>query len=253
MELNTDKLTSNLLTSKNKPNKPELTIILPCRNEELALPYCLNQIKEVIKQHNLDAELIISDSSTDNSLEAIKQFAIKNPNKLKIKIVKHDKIGYGNAYLEAFPHISGNYIFMADADASYDFTYIPTFIKELKENDYDFVIGNRFAEKIEPGIMPWSHKYIGNPLLSGLLRSFYKTDIKDCHCGMRAIKTDCLNKLNLETTGMEFASEMIIKASKNNLKIKQLPISYKKRLGKSKLKTFSDGWRHLKFILLTGK
>ncbi len=231
-----------------RQKSPNLTIILPCRNEQAALPHCLFQIKEVINQNNLDAELIISDSSSDKSIEVIKQFATKYPKKLKIKIVKHNKEGYGNAYLEAFKHASGDYIFMADCDGSYDFNEIPNFLKHFPE--YDFVIGNRFAGKFEPESMPWSHKYLGNPILSGLLRSFYGTSIKDCHCGMRAIKTDCLNKLDLKTTGMEFASEMIIKASKNNLKIKQIPIDYKKRIGTSKLKTFSDGWRHLKLIFL---
>ena len=138
---------------------------------------------------------------------------------------------------------------MADADASYDFNEIPNFLEALKQNN-DFIIGNRFSSKLKKEVMPWSHKYIGNPVLSGLLRLLYKTKIKDCHCGMRAIKTDSLKRLNLQTTGMEFASEMIVKALKNNLIIKQISITYKERIGKSKLKTISDGWRHLRFMLI---
>lgn len=230
-----------------KRDKPELSIILPCRNEEQALPFCLKKIDEVIKKYNLNAELIISDSSTDNSYKIAKKFAAHST--FNIKIIKHDKIGYGNAYLEAFKHIDGDYIFMADCDGSYEFNEIPNFLESLKQG-HDFVIGNRFEGSIEIGAMPFSHKYIGNPTLSLLLRLFYGTKIKDSHCGMRAIKTNDLKKLNLQTTGMEFASEMIIKALKNKLMIKQHPINYKKRIGISKLKTFSDGWRHLRFMLL---
>jgi len=228
-----------------KSNKKELTIILPCRNEELALPHCLKQIYHVLKNNNINAEIIISDSSTDKSPEIAKKFS----KYLNLKIIKHNKEGYGNAYIHAFPHINSDYIFMADADASYDFNEIPKFLNSLKEGN-DFVIGNRFSKKMEKEVMPWSHKYIGNPVLSGLLRLLYKTKIKDCHCGMRAIKTSSLKKLNLQTTGMEFASEMIVKALKNNLIIKQFPITYKPRIGASKLKTISDGWRHLRFMLL---
>jgi len=260
MKIDASQLISQLLTHKKEQNpslkesefslnQPELSIILPCRNEEQALPYCLTQIKETIQKNNLNAELIISDSSTDNSLEVIKQFAKQNPNQLNLKIIKHNKAGYGIAYLEAFKHIKGKYVFMADSDGTYDFSEIPNFLNALKQG-YDFVIGNRFSKQIEKGAMPWSHKYIGNPILSGLLRIFFKTSVKDSHCGMRAITKQALDKLNLQTTGMEFASEMVMKVLKNNLKIKQLPISYKKRIGKSKLNTLSDGWRHLRFMLL---
>ncbi len=228
---------------KNK--KKDLTIILPCRNEEKALPHCLKQIYYVLKNNNIDAEIIISDSSTDKSPDIAKKFS----KYLDIKLIKHNKEGYGNAYLSAFPHVSSEYVFMADADASYDFNEIPNFLEALKQNN-DFIIGNRFSSKLKKEVMPWSHKYIGNPVLSGLLRLLYKTKIKDCHCGMRAIKTDSLKRLNLQTTGMEFASEMIVKALKNNLIIKQISITYKERIGKSKLKTISDGWRHLRFMLL---
>ena len=126
---------------------------------------------------------------------------------------------------------------MADADASYDFKEIPNFIKEL-ESGFDMVIGNRFAGKMQKESMTFSHKYIGNPILSFLLRLFFKTKIKDSQCGMRAIKKDSLEKLNLQTTGMEFASEMIIKALKNNLKIKELPIDYLPRIGETKMRSF---------------
>jgi hypothetical protein len=138
---------------------------------------------------------------------------------------------------------------MADADGTYDFAEIPKFLGFLKEG-YDFVIGDRFATKIAKKTMPFLHRYIGNPVLSGMLRLFFKTTVKDAHCGMRAITKKSLDELELKTTGMEFASEMIIKAIKNNLKIKELAIEYGSRIGESKLNTFKDGWRHLRFMLL---
>lgn len=220
--------------------KPEISIILPCQNEEQALSFCLKEIKEVIKKNKLSAEIIVSDSSTDKSPKIAK--------KHKVILIKHDKDGYGAAYLEAFKKTKGKYIFMADADGTYEFSEIPNFLKYLK-NGYDFVVGNRLEGKMEKGAMPYSHK-LGNPLLSGALRLFFGTSIKDSHCGMRAIKKSSLQKLNLQTTGMEFASEMVIRALKNNLKIKEIPVSYRKRKGKSKLKPYSDAWKHLRFMLL---
>jgi len=221
--------------------KPELTIILPCRNEEQALDFCLKQIKQTIKKNKLNAEIIVSDSSEDSSPEIAKQH--------KIKLIKHNKQGYGIAYLEAFKHVKGKYIFMADADNTYDFSEIPRFIKPLREG-FDFVIGNRFGGKIENKAMSSLHRYIGNPLLSSLLRLFHKTKITDVHCGMKAVRKDSLEKLKLKATGMEFASEFVIKAAKNKLKTKELSINYYKRKGSSKLRSFSDGWRHLRFMLL---
>lgn len=219
----------------------ELSIILPCRNEEQSLDFCLKQIKETIKKNKMDAEIIVSDSSSDRSPEIAK--------KNKVILVKHNREGYGNAYLEGVKHSKGKYIFMADCDGTYDFTEIPNFLNYLKQG-YDFVIGDRFKGGMEKGAMPWTHRYIGNPVLSSLLRLFFHTKVHDVHCGIRAISRNALNKLNLQTTGMEFASEMVIKAVKNNLKIKQIPANYYKRKGKSKLKSLADGWRHLRFMLL---
>ena len=224
-----------------KKEHPEVSIILPCRNEELALPFCLKQIKKVIKKEKLNAEIIVSDSSADNSPKIAKKF--------KTILIKHDKEGYGNAYLEAFKIAKGKYIFMADCDGTYDFNEIPKFIKELKRRN-DLILGNRFAGKMEKDSMPMSNRYLGNPILSGILRVFFHTKIKDSHTGMRAIKKQSLNLLNLKTIGMEFASEMIIKSIKKNLKIKEIPIDYHKRKGNSKLKPYRDAWKHIRFMLL---
>jgi len=223
-----------------KNNDPEISIILPCQNEELALPFCLEKINQAIKRDNLSAEIIVSDSSLDRSPQIAKNYGVI--------LVKHNKQGYGTAYLEAIKFAKGKYIFMADADGTYDFGEISRFVKFLRDG-YDFVIGNRFAGKMEKGAMPFLHK-LGNPLLSGTLRLFFWAKIKDSHCGMRAIKKEALIKLNLQTTGMEFASEMVIKAVKNSLKIKELPIAYKQRIGISKLKAVPDSWKHMRFMLL---
>ncbi len=224
----------------------EISIILPCRNEEKALPHCLKQIQKIIKKNRLDAEIIVSDSSKDKSPEVVRKF-MKNDS--TIKLLKHDKVGYGNAYLEGFSIAKGKYIFMADADGSYDFNELPKFIKSLKEGN-DFVIGNRFGGKMEKSSMPMLHKHFGNPMLSGTLRLFFNTKVKDSHCGMRAIAKEALDKLKLKTTGMEFASEMVVKSIRNKLKIAQVNINYHKRIGETKLRSFRDGWRHLRFMLL---
>ncbi len=219
----------------------ELSVILPCRNEEQGLDFCIKEIKKVIKENNIDAEIIVSDSSIDKSPEIAK--------KNNVVLVKHDQVGYGRAYIEGFKRAKGKYIFMADADGSYEFKDIPIFLHYLK-NGYDLVIGDRFKGEMNKQAMPWHHKYIGNPILSGITRFLFNTPIKDIHCGARAIKRGSLEKLHLNTPGMEFATEMMVKASKQHLKIKELPINYRIRKGKSKLNSFSDGWRHLKYMLL---
>ncbi len=221
---------------------PEISIILPCLNEEQALGFCLEKIKEVIKKNNLKAEIIVIDNgSTDRSCKIAKR--------KKVKVVYEPERGYGSACLRGFKAAKGKYLFLSDSDGSYDFNEIPRFIRELKGGS-DFVIGDRFKGKIEKGAMSWFHKYIGNPMLSGILRLFFKTKINDVHCGMRAITKKALSKLDLRAAGMEFASEMIIQTVKNHLKIKEMPINYYKREGTSKLKSFRDGWKHLRFMLL---
>lgn len=222
-------------------NQIKLSIILPCRNEEESLAYCLEQIGEVLSVNNIDAEVIVSDSSSDRSPEIAKSF--------NVILIKHSREGYGAAYLEAFRVARGKYLFLADADGTYDFNEIPVFLGKL-ESGYDLVIGNRFGNKIIPGSMPWANRHIGNPFLSAMMRLFFGTGIGDAHSGMRAIKNEALSSMNLQTTGMEFASEMIIKAIKRGLKITELPILYYPRKGKSKLKPIPDGWRHLRFMLL---
>ena len=217
------------------------SFILPCRNEEKAIGICITKIKETMQRlciNEKDYEIIVSDSSSDSS----PRIALS----LGAKLVKHNKEGYGNAYLEAFKVASGEILILGDADDSYDFSDVLKLLNAAE--DHDLVLGKRtFFHK---NSMPWVNKHIGIPFLSGVLRLFFRTNIQDAHTGFRVIKRSALEKLNLRTTGMEFASEMIIKALKNNLRIKEVPIHYYARKGETKLRRIPDGWRHLRFMLL---
>jgi glycosyltransferase involved in cell wall biosynthesis len=211
------------------------SIVLPCKNEELTLAICINKIKKILP----NAEIIVVDNnSTDNSANIAK--------KLKVKLIKEKKQGYGSALLTGFKEAKGDYIVMCDADNTYDLFELQNLIKYVS---YDIIIGNRL-NGIKKGSMPFLHRYIGNPILSFLLRKFFKINIKDAHCGFRVIKKSALEKMQLKSLGMEFASEMLIKAAKNKLKIKEVDINYYPRKGESKLNSFKDGWKHLRFMLL---
>jgi glycosyltransferase involved in cell wall biosynthesis len=225
----------------------ELSIILPCLNEEKSIGLCLKEISEVIKKNSLKAEvLVIDNGSTDKTIEEIKKYQniIKN-----LRIIIEEKQGYGNSCLSGFNNAIGKIFFIADADYTYNFSEITNFIKEMR-NGAEMVVGNRFSNGIKKESMSWHHRYIGNPFLSFLVKLFFKVKINDIHCGARAIRKESFKRLTLYTSGMEFASEMIIKAAKAGLKIKEIPIDYRPRIGNSKLNSISDGWRHLRFILL---
>lgn len=227
--------------------KLEISIILPCLNEGLAITSCLDEIKNTIDKHSLKAEIIVvNNNSTDNTVDIVANYQGFICNLI---LVNEYRGGYGFAYLKGLSVAKGKYIFMADADGTYNFTQIPEFIKKLEQGS-DLVVGNRFAKKIAAKSMPWLNKHIGNPVLSGLVRLFFGIKIHDIHCGARAISSQALKRLNLYTGGMEFASEMIIVANKEKLVISEITIDYRGRIGKSKLNSWVDGWRHLRFILL---
>lgn len=217
-----------------------VSVVLPTRNERESIEECINKIKQVFKEHKIKGEIIVSDSSRDGSDKIAK--------KLGVKVVKHDKEGYGTALLEGFKVAKGEIIIYADSDGTYDFLEIPRFLKAIE--NADMVIGSRFKGKIMGGAMSWSHKYIGNPVLTFLLNLFFKSKISDAHSGFRAIRKEKLEQLELKTTGMELASEMIIKAIKKRFRIREIPINYHPRKGASKLRGFNDAWRHLRFMLL---
>jgi len=197
----------------------EFTFILPCLNEENTIAFCVNEIKEYIKKNNLDAEILISDNnSIDKSREIAKS--------LGARVIITKEKGYGNALISGTNNAYGKYCIMGDSDGSYDFSNIDNYIYGLR-NNYDLIVGNRFLGGIAPKAMPLSHK-IGVKLLSNIANLFFKTPIKDYHCGLRAYNTEKIKKLQLIQPGMEYASEMIIKAKINNLKILEVSTRIKK-------------------------
>jgi len=221
--------------------QPLVSVVIPCLNEAPSIERCVELARNTLDDNDLPGEVIVVDNgSTDGSAELAERAGAR--------VVREHRRGYGSAYLAGFDAAQGTYIVMADADLTYDFNDIPRFLERL-EAGAEMVIGDRM-DNIKPGAMPWLHRYVGNPVLTGTLNLFYKTGVKDAHCGMRALRRDVLPRLDLQTTGMEFASEMVIRASKEDLAIDQIPIEYHPREGESKLSSFRDGWRHLRFLLV---
>jgi len=219
-----------------------LSVVLPCLNEEETVGLCINKIKEVFAKEKIDGEIIVVDNgSTDNSRQVCESQGVR--------VISEPLRGYGAAYLRGFKEAKGKYIVMADSDNTYDFYDIPKFIECLNKG-YDFVMGSRFKGRMQKGAMTWTHRYIGNPILSGLTRLFFRTRLSDIHCGMRAFTSNAYSKMGLRTTGMEFATEMVVGALQNNLKICEVPINYYLRKGESKLMPLADAWRHIRFMLM---
>jgi glycosyltransferase involved in cell wall biosynthesis len=220
---------------------PEISVVIPARDEELTIGECIAGIQSLFAGNNIKGEIIVSDSSTDRTA------AIATD--LGATVVHPVKMGYGFAYLEGFRYVNSDVIVMMDADGTYDSSELLRLVKPLNTGA-DLVIGSRFKGTISPGSMTPLHRYIGNPLLTGVLNFVFKTHFSDAHSGFRAIKTEALNILELKSGGMELASEMLIMASKKGLAIEEIPISYYPRITPSKLHSFADGWRHLRFVLL---
>lgn len=227
---------------------PEISIIIPCLNEEKSIGFCLEEVIGAVSKNNLSAEIIVVDNnSTDNTAQVVKSFQSSAKN---IILINENRVGYGSAYLAGINNAKGEYIFMADGDGSYDFSQISDFIKKLKDGS-DLVVGNRLNYKEIKHSMPFIHRVIGNPFLSALVRFLFKVNVRDVHCGVRAIKMSAISKIKLNTVGMEFASEMIIKSAKENLNVSEIDVIYRRRIGESKLRTFYDGCRHLRLIFLS--
>jgi glycosyltransferase involved in cell wall biosynthesis len=221
-----------------------LSIIMPCLNEAETLETCVKKAKLFLDQYRIQGEVIVADNgSTDGSQEIA--------TKAGARVVNILQKGYGSALMGGIEAARNEFIIMGDADDSYDFTNLETFVDALKDGA-DLVMGNRFKGGILPGAMPFLHRYLGNPVLSWLARLFFKSNIGDYHCGLRGFRKGSILSLNLQTTGMEFASEMVVKATLQKLKITEVPtILYPD--GRSRaphLRTWPDGWRHLKFLLL---
>jgi glycosyltransferase involved in cell wall biosynthesis len=220
---------------------PVLSVVIPCLNEASTIQECVERASRVLDTSRIEGEIIVVDNGSDDGSGPLAAAS-------GALVVHEPERGYGSAYLAGLAAARGRYIVMADADLTYDFAEIPRFVAAL-EAGADVVIGNRM-HNIHPGAMPWHHRYIGNPLLSGFLNLLFRTGVDDAHCGMRAVRREVLPRLDLRTTGMEFASEMVIRAAKEKLDVRQFPIEYHPRGGESKLSSFRDGWRHLRFLLV---
>jgi glycosyltransferase involved in cell wall biosynthesis len=220
---------------------PLVSVVIPCLNEAENIEECVRRARKALDDAAIPGEVVVADNdSSDGSPELAAAAGAR--------VVHEPRRGYGSAYLAGFAAARGEYIVMGDADLTYDFAEIPRFVALLDEGA-QLVMGDRM-DNIHPGAMPWLHRYVGNPVLTGLLNLFFRTGVSDAHCGMRGFRRDILPILALRTTGMEFASEMVIRASKEKLDIREFPIEYHPRGGESKLSSFRDGWRHLRFLLV---
>jgi glycosyltransferase involved in cell wall biosynthesis len=233
---------NELLVGDSSDTIPHLSIVMPTLNEETGIRTCINWIKTAIEELQLPAEIIISDSSTDRTPEIAREMGAI--------VVEPDEPGYGYAYRYAFERTRGAYIAMGDADATYDFTQIPRLLDHLEETRADMVMGSRLNGEIKDGAMPALHQYIGNPALTRFLNTFYDAGVSDAHSGFRIFTREAYESMDWETTGMEFASEMIMEAGAQNLDIVEVPIVYHEREGEETLESFRDGWRHVRFMLV---
>jgi glycosyltransferase involved in cell wall biosynthesis len=222
----------------------DVSVVIPCLNEANSIGICVEKALRAFCAAGLRGEVVVADNgSTDGSIEIAE--------KLGAHVVRVPERGYGSALRAGIAAARGAFIVMGDADDSYDFSEVPRFVEKWKQGS-DVVMGNRFRGEIKRGAMPWHHKYIGNPALSSMLNLFFRTGIGDSHCGMRGFTRAVYNRMELRSTGMEFASEFVIKAAQLGAKISEIPITLwpDKRGRPPHLRSFRDGWRHLRFMLL---
>jgi glycosyltransferase involved in cell wall biosynthesis len=232
---------AHVVADNGNGHAPMVSVVIPCLDEAECIERCVTLARETLEAHGLDGEVVVCDNGSTDGSGALAA-------KAGARVTRERRPGYGSAYIAGFNAARGRYIVMVDADLTYDFADIPRFVDELEAGAH-MVIGDRM-DNIQPGAMPWLHRYVGNPLLTGVLNLFFRTGVKDAHCGMRAVRRDVLPQLDVRATGMEFASEMVIRAAKEELEIRQVPIEYHPRTGQSKLSSFRDGWRHLRFLLV---
>ncbi len=222
----------------------ELSVVMPCLNEAQTLERCIVKVQRAFRENNIRGEIVIADNgSTDGSPE----IALNMGGRVEHVVEK----GYGSALMGGIQAARGKYVIMGDADESYDFLHIPRFLEKLREG-YDLVMGNRFLGGIQPGAMPPLHRYLGNPVLSGIGRLFFHSPCRDFHCGLRGFDREAILRLDLHTTGMEFASEMVVSATVHGLRIAEVPttLSPDGRDRPPHLRSWRDGWRHLRFLLM---
>lgn len=219
-----------------------VSIVMPCLNEEESVEASVRKAWEGLARLGLRGEVIVVDNgSTDRSAELAAAAGAR--------VVREPDRGYGRAHLRGFAEARGRYIVMGDCDNTYDFTDLAPLLEPLGQG-YDMVVGNRFQGGIQRGAMPWAHRHIGTPIINLLLRLFTGACVGDSQSGLRAFTREAYQRMQLRSGGMELASEMVLKAARRGLRIAEVPISYAPRRGESKLRTFRDGWRHLRFLLL---
>lgn len=221
---------------------PEVSIIVPCLNEEAGIAHVVGQALAALAAAGIAGEVVVVDNASEDRSAELARAA-------GASVVFEPRRGYGSAYLAGLASARGRYVLMADADGTYPLDTIGAFVERLRAGA-ELVIGNRFGGTIHAGAMPWPNRYIGNPILTGMLNLLFGSGVSDAHCGLRAIRRDVVPKLELSATGMEFASEMVIKAGKRGLRIEEVPIDYLPRLGESKLVRGRDAWRHVRFMLV---
>ena len=219
-----------------------VSLVVPTKNEAKTICEVIQRATAVFEEMGLEGEVLVADSSTDGTAKIAASCGAR--------VIAPKKLGYGNAYLAGFEQARGEYIVLMDGDLTYDPGAMKEILPLLMSGSFDMVMGSRLKGKILPGSMPPLHRYIGNPFLTWVLNSLFSAGISDAHCGLRAITRTALQKLNIRTGGMEFASEMVIEASRRGLRIAEVPVTYYPRRGESKLSSFSDGWRHLRFMML---
>jgi glycosyltransferase involved in cell wall biosynthesis len=230
--------------SREETDDCEMTVLMPCLNEAETLAVCIRKALASIETLGVKGEVLIADNgSTDGSQEIATN--------LGARVVQVERKGYGNALMRGIAMARGKYVIMGDSDDSYDFTNLGPFLEKLRDN-YDLVMGNRFMGGIKPGAMPPLHRYLGNPVLTGIGRVFFKSPAGDFHCGLRGFRRQAILDLDLRTTGMEFASEMVVKSTLHKLRIAEVPTALQPdgRTRAPHLRSWSDGWRHLRFLLL---
>jgi hypothetical protein len=222
----------------------DVSVVIPCLNEANSISFCVQKAMKSFQEAGLRGEVVVADNgSTDGSIEIAE--------KIGARVIRVEQRGYGAALRAGISAARGAFIIMGDADDSYDFGDVPRFVEMWKQG-YDVVMGNRFRGEIKPGAMPWHHKYVGNPALTSLLNLFFHAHIGDTHCGMRGFTRAIYDRMDLRSTGMEFASEFVIKAAQLRANITEIPITLwpDKRGRPPHLRSFRDGWRHLRFMLL---
>ncbi|MEM7051136.1 MAG: glycosyltransferase family 2 protein [Acidobacteriota bacterium] len=232
----------NNAQEESRQPEVDISVVMPCLDEAEGVGICVEKALKAIEETGMTGEVVVSDNgSTDGSPEIATAAGAR--------VVYESRKGYGSAYLNGFEAARGRYMVMGDADDTYPFENLEPFIEPLRDRGFDLVMGTRLKGKILPGAMSWSHRWIGNPILSGMLKLLFRTKISDSHCGMRSFTRDAYERMGLRTTGMEFASEMVVNSLRENLKIEEIPITYRPRIGESKLVGMRDAWRHVRFML----